>query len=101
MSYVTIPRFILKALTECLDAGVVPSVRSGQGGNSHSVWLISFTVNHDGKLHEFTVRVTSSYSQQFIDFVCFCGPGFDGLITLRSMADCVVRARFNLDSGCS
>lgn len=98
MSKVMIPAFILAALQQCLEAKVVPSIRAGQGGNSHSVWFISFTVFDGRKLHDFEVRVNSSYSQKFLDFLCFSGPGFDGLIERRSMADCVALAKANVDA---
>lgn len=97
MSKVMIPKFIITALAQCLDAGVVPSIRHGQGGNSHTVWIVSFTLQEEtGKLHDFEVRVTSSYSQQFLDFLPFSGLGFDGLQDYRSMADCVELAKKNM-----
>lgn len=69
---VTIPRFILAALGECLDAGLVPSIRQGTGGNSHSVWFISFNIYDGKKHHAFEIKTTSSYSQ-FLEFSCFDG----------------------------
>lgn len=103
MEYTTIPAFIVKALSESIEGGVLPSIRAGQGGNSHSVWFIKFMirVDRDGKMskyHEFEVKVTSSYSQQFLDFTLFKGEGFDGLTEMRSMADCVARARANVEA---
>lgn len=72
MSYTLIPQLILNALQVCLPAGLVPSVRSGQGGDSHSVWFVKFMVRkahpgHYDKLHAFEVPVPSSYSQQFLN----------------------------------
>lgn len=96
MSKVMIPAFILAALQQCLESKVVPSIRQGEGGNSHSVWFISFTVFDGRKLHDFEVKVTSSYSQQFLDFCCYSGAGFDGLIERRTMADCVALAKANV-----
>ncbi len=103
MEYTTIPAFIVKALNESIEAGVVPSIRAGQGGNSHSVWFIKFSVRIDregrmSKYHDFEVKVTSSYSQQFLDFTLFKGEGFDGLTEMRSMAACVARARANVEA---
>lgn len=69
---VQIPRFILTALGECLDQGIVPSIRQGSGGNSHSVWFISFNIFDGKKHHAFEIKVTSSYSQ-FLEFSCFDG----------------------------
>jgi len=100
-TYTMIPSFILEALSECLQAGVVPSVCEGRGGNSHSVWYIKFTVRQErggsyDKLHDFEVKVTSSYSQGFLDFTPFTGPSarFDGLGGgLRSMRECVEAAK--------
>lgn len=95
-TYTCIPAFILAALAECANAGLVPSVREGHGGNSHSTWFIKFTVRqerkgHYDKLHDFEVKVTSSYGQQFLEFTPFAGPGrrFDGLSTLRTMSECI------------
>jgi hypothetical protein len=69
---VTIPRVILAVLGECLDAGLVPSIRQGTGGNSHSVWFISFNI-YDGKKHHlFEIKTTASYSK-FLEFYCFYG----------------------------
>lgn len=96
MEYVTIPKFILAALQQCIDAGCVPSIRKGQGGNSHSTWVIKFSVrvDHEDRMseyHVFEVKVTSSYSQQFLEFV-FCAPHADGNNYL-SMGDCVRAAK--------
>lgn len=101
MEYVTIPKFILAALQQCLDAGCVPSIRAGQGGNSHSTWVIKFSVrvDHEGRMseyHYFEVKVVSSYSQQVLEFY-FCGPHADGKNYL-SMGDCVARARANVEA---
>lgn len=101
MEFTTTPAFIVKALSECIESGVVPSIRAGQGGNSHSTWFIKFSVRvdregHMSKYHDFEVKVTSSYSQQFLDFDLFKGEGFDGLVVMRSMADCVNRAKANV-----
>lgn len=103
MEYTTIPAFIVKALSESIEAGVTPSIRAGQGGNSHSVWFIKFSLRVDqdsqlSKYHDFEVKVTSSYSQQFLDFTLLKGEGFDGLTEKRSMADCVARARKNVEA---
>lgn len=95
-TYTIIPAFIMGALSECAAAGLVPSIREGHGGNSHSSWFIKFTVRqerkgHFDKLHDFEVKVVSSYSQQFLEFTPFSGPGcrFDGLSTLRTMSECI------------
>jgi len=103
MEFTTAPAFIVKALAECIEAGVVPSIREGLGGNSHSIWFVKFSVRVDregcmSKYHSFTVKITSSYSQQFLDFTLFEGEGFDGHTTMRSMADCVARARANVEA---
>lgn len=97
MDYTITPAFIIRALGECIAADVVPSIREGQGGNNHSTWFIKFSVRVDrdggmSQYHDFEVKVTSSY-QKFLEFTLFSGPGFDGLTELRSMADCVARAR--------
>jgi hypothetical protein len=101
MEFTLIPAFIVQALTECLNAGVVPSIRAGQGGNSHSVWFIKFSVRvdregHMSRYHDFEVMVTSSYSQKFLDFTLFKGQGFDGLTEMRSMASCIAQAKANV-----
>ncbi len=95
-TYTTLPAFIMSALAEVSAAGMVPSVRAGAGGNSHSVWFIKFTVRQQvegryDKLHDFVVKVTSSYSQQFLEFTPYSGPAecFDGLSTWRSMGECI------------
>lgn len=98
MNYATTPAFIIRALSECIAAGVVPSICEGTGGNSHSTWFIKFAVRVDreggmSQYHDFEVKATSSYGQKFLSFTPFSGPGFDGLTELRSMADCVARAR--------
>lgn len=100
MEYTITPDFIVNALLESTSAGVVTSVRAGQGGNSHSVWFIKFCVrvDRDGQLskyHDFEVKVTLSY-QKFLDFTLYSGLGFDGLTDMRSMAECVARARANV-----
>ena len=104
MQYTTIPSFILTALQQCAAAGVVPSVREGQGGNSHSVWFIKFAIRvdrdgHMSKYYYFEVKVTSSYSQQFLDFTPFSGgKDFDGLTNRRSMAECLMLAQANVEA---
>lgn len=90
---VMVPRFMVQALTECLDAGCVPSIREGEGGSSHSVWFVEFRLFDERKWREFTVLVTSSYSGKFLAFVPFAGPGFDGLQEYKSMAACVALAK--------
>lgn len=99
-TYTMIPAFILKALSECISAGVVPRVREGAGGNSHSVWFIKFTVTqerkgHMNKLHDFEVKVTSSYSMKFLEFTPFSGPSpkFDGLSSWPTMGECLAAAK--------
>jgi hypothetical protein len=96
--YTLVPAFILEALSECLSFGIEPSLRAGEGGNSHSVWFIKFTVRQENtggfrKLHDFEVKVTRSY-QQFLEFTPFSGPSprFDGLLQWRSMRECIKAA---------
>lgn len=106
MEYTITPVFIVVALSECIDADVVPSIRAGHGGNSHSVWFIKFRIWVDlegymSKYHDFEVKVTSSYSQKFLGFTLFKGEGFDGLTEMRSMADCVARAKSNVAASSS
>ncbi len=61
---VMVPRFIVQALTECLDAGVVPLIREGEGGNSNSVWFVEFRLFDERRWHEFVQRGTV--------VVCYC-----------------------------
>lgn len=100
MNYVMIPAFIVTALDQSVKAGVVPSIREGAGGNSHSTWLVKFSIYVDGdggrmsKYHDFEVKITSSYSQKFLDFALY---GDDApslaMAEFKSMADCVGFAR--------
>jgi len=97
-TFTIIPRFILAALHDVADEKLVPSVREGEGGNSHSVWFIKFTISERradafDKLHDFVVKVTSSYSQQFLEFTPYSGAGFDGTVSLASMRQCIEAAR--------
>ena len=100
-AYTIIPAFIASAINDCIEAGVVPIIRSGEGGNSHSVWFIKFNIRVDAegrmsKYHEFEVKITSSY-QRFLEFTLFSGEGFDGMTQVRSMADCLTTARRNVE----
>ena len=100
---VLIPKFILTQLQACMDAGVVPSIRQGEGGNSHSVWYIGFGLidkrvqKYYGVSTSFEVKITSSYSQQFLDIVGHDGPGFDGFIEFTSIGAAVAAARKTLE----
>jgi hypothetical protein len=96
--YTQIPKFIVDILEQCLDAGIVPSIRSGARGNSHSVWFIKFTQTrynakkYCGEVQTFEVKITSSYNK-FLDFTLFSGPGFDGIETVPNITRAIMLAR--------
>jgi hypothetical protein len=94
--YVMTPKFVVDALADCLRADVVPEIRTGQKGNSHSVWHIRFQIRADrpkacSVYTEFEVKITSSY-QKFIEFEFIKG-NIDGSLLIRSMSEAVNMAR--------
>ena len=94
----TIPKFIHEALGQCLEAGTVPSIRDGQGGNSHSAWIIEFKLFDGKRYHSFQSNVVSSYGQQFLEFSPLSGPGFvRNFSRFRSMTDILALAKQQID----
>lgn len=94
-SDVLIPKVIFNLLGDVLNANLVPSIREGQGGPSHSVWVLSFQIaDAQNNLHRFEVKLTSSY-QQFLDLRPK-GLGFDGLTQFERMDAVIKAARENI-----
>ena len=92
---VIIPNFIHAILGEFLDWEVIPKIRYGIGGNSHSTWFISFSILDGSNLLNFEVKITSSYGQ-FLEMTAYSGLKFDGFTQFARAADFVKLARSNL-----
>lgn len=92
---VQIPNFIHTILGDFLNCEVVPKLRSGIGGNSHSTWFISFSILDGSKILDFEVKVTSSYGK-FLELTAYSGLKFDGVMQYQCAADFVKLARSNL-----
>lgn len=93
---VIIPKIILAALAECLEAGLVPSIRSGAGGNSHSIWVVSFSILSGAKLHEFEVRIVSSYAS-FLEFSAHSGFFENDFFPRNAIAPIILMAKKQID----
>lgn len=93
---VIVPKFIHEILGEFLNCDVVPRLRAGIGGNSHSTWFVSFSILDGSKILDFEVKITSSYGK-FLELTAYSGPKFDGFTQYKSAADFIKLARSNLN----
>ena len=92
MSYTITPQFIIDTLQECLNAGIVPSIRQGKGGNSHTSWFVEFGLLANGRVRSFYVKITSSYGLS-ADFCGFSFDGFNEFEEFKSITPLIVMAK--------